>query len=64
VMNLLPLPALDGGKVLVLFVNAISLLLLKRKIPTKLETAVNAAGLVALMGLMLFVTFHDIAKLF
>ena len=64
VMNLLPLPALDGGKVLVLFVNAISLLLLKRKIPTKLETAVNAAGFVALMGLMLFVTFHDIAKLF
>ncbi|MBQ7714031.1 MAG: site-2 protease family protein [Oscillospiraceae bacterium] len=63
VMNLLPLPALDGGKVLILLVNAVALLLVKKKLPQKLETAVNAAGFVALMALMLFVTFHDVAKL-
>ncbi len=63
VMNLLPLPALDGGKVLILVVNAISVLLVKRKLPQKFETAVNAAGFVALMALMLFVTFHDVIKL-
>ena len=63
VMNLLPLPALDGGKVLILLVNTVSLLLLKRKLPQKLETAINAAGFVALMGLMLFVTFRDVSKI-
>ena len=64
VMNLLPLPALDGGKVLILLLNAVAMLLVKRKIPQKFETAVNAAGFVLLMGLMLFVTFNDVVKLF
>ena len=63
VMNLLPLPSLDGGKVLILLVNAVSMLLVKRKIPQKFETVINAAGFVLLMGLMLFVTFNDVAKL-
>ena len=63
VMNLLPLPALDGGKVLILVVNAVAMLLVKKKLPQKFETVVNAAGFVALMALMLFVTFHDVAKL-
>lgn len=64
VMNLLPLPALDGGKILILIVNSIAMLLVKRKIPQKFETVINAAGFVALMGLMLFVTFNDVIKLF
>jgi len=63
VMNLLPLPALDGGKVLILIINAISMLLVKKKIPQKFETAINVAGFALLMGLMLFVTFNDVAKL-
>ena len=63
VMNLLPLPALDGGKVLILVVDSISLALFKKKLPQKLETAVNAAGFVLLMGLMLVVTFNDVRKL-
>lgn len=64
VMNLLPLPALDGGKILILVVDAIAMLLFKKKIPQKFETIINAAGFVALMGLMLFVTFNDVIKLF
>ncbi|MBQ9458769.1 MAG: site-2 protease family protein [Oscillospiraceae bacterium] len=63
VMNLLPLPALDGGKVMILVLDAIAMLLFKKKIPQKFETAINAAGFVLLMGLMLFVTFNDVAKL-
>ena len=64
VMNLLPLPALDGGKVLILVIDAIAMLLFKKKIPQKFETVINAAGFVALMGLMLLVTFNDVVKLF
>ncbi len=63
VMNLLPLPALDGGKVLVLVVDAAAMLLFRKKIPQKFETVINAAGLVLLLGLMLFVTFNDVVKL-
>ena len=62
-MNLLPLPALDGGRVLILAVDTIAMMLFKRKLPAKFEIAVNAAGFVALMGLMLVVTFHDVIKL-
>ena len=64
VMNLLPLPALDGGKVLFLVVDAIAMLLFRKKIPSKYENWINAAGFIALMGLMLFVTFNDVLKLF
>ena len=63
VMNLLPLPALDGGKVLILVVNAIALALFKKKIPQKLEVVINAVGFALLIGLMLFVTFQDVLKL-
>lgn len=64
VMNLLPLPALDGGHVLFLLVNRIALLLVKKEIPSKYLNAVNGVGFALLMALMLFVTFHDIVKLF
>lgn len=64
VMNLLPLPALDGGHVLFLVVNSIAVLLFKREIPSKYLNAVNGVGFALLMALMLFVTFHDIVKLF
>ena len=63
VMNLLPLPALDGGHVLFLLVNAVSTLLFKREIPRKYLSAVSGVGFVALMALMLFITLQDILKL-
>lgn len=63
VMNLLPLPALDGGKILILVIDTIAMFLFKKKIPERFETVINAAGFVLLMGLMLFVTFNDVAKL-
>lgn len=64
VMNMLPIPALDGGRILFLIVDAVSVLLFRRKVPEKYQAAVNTAGFVVLMGFMLLVTFHDVFKLF
>ena len=63
VMNLLPLPALDGGRIFFLLVDAVSMVLFKRKVPEKYQAAVNTAGFVLLMGFMLLVTFQDVFKL-
>ncbi|MBQ7399894.1 MAG: site-2 protease family protein [Clostridia bacterium] len=59
IVNLLPFPALDGGRILFLIIEAIR----RKPVSPKIEAAVNAAGLMLLMGLMLFVTFSDITKL-
>ena len=64
VMNLLPIPALDGGRIFVLVVDAVAMLLFKRKVPEKYQSAVNTAGFVLLMGFMLLVTFQDVFRLF
>lgn len=64
VMNLLPIPALDGGRVFFLVVDAIALRLFKRPVPEKYQAAVNTVGLVVLMGFMLLVTFQDVRRLF
>ena len=63
VMNLLPLPALDGGRIFFLLVDAVSMALFKQKVPEKYQAAINTAGFVLLMGFMLLVTFHDVFKL-
>ena len=59
VFNLLPLPALDGGKIFFLLIE----MLRGKPVPAKYEGYVHAAGMVLLMGLMLFITFNDIIKL-
>ena len=64
VMNLLPIPALDGGKIFFLIIDEIAMKLFRKKIPEKYELAVNTAGFVVLMGFMLVVTFNDVFKLF
>ena len=63
VMNLLPIPALDGGKVFFLLINSVALLLFKRQIPAKYENYIHGAGFALLMALMLYVTFNDVLKL-
>ena len=60
VFNLLPLPALDGGRLLFIFIEIIS----RRKVPQKFEAAVHFAGIVLLLGLMVLITFKDIASFF
>lgn len=63
VMNMLPIPALDGGHIFLLIVTWIIERLSKRKLNPKYEAYIHGAGLVLLMGLMVFVTFNDIWKL-
>lgn len=60
VMNLLPLPALDGGRLVFLILEAIRG---KRVAPDK-EGWVHAAGMVLLLALMVFVLFNDVKRLF
>lgn len=60
VMNLLPIPALDGGRLVFLIIEAIRG---KRLSPEK-EGMVHFAGFAVLMGLMIFVLFNDIRNLF
>lgn len=60
IMNLLPFPALDGGRILLLLIEAIR----RKPLNPKFETALNGIGLVLLMGLMLVVTMKDIIGLF
>ena len=64
VMNLLPLPALDGGKILFLVINALCMLVIRKRIPQKFESYVHVAGFALLMLLMLAVTFQDVWKIF
>ena len=63
VMNLLPLPALDGGRIFFLVVNAVAMLLFKKKIPAKYENYIHFAGLVLLLALMVVMVFSDVGKL-
>ena len=64
VMNLLPLPALDGGRIFLLFVNTLFTAITKKKIPSKYEAWIHAAGMILLLAFMAFVTFKDIWSLF
>jgi regulator of sigma E protease len=60
VMNLLPIPALDGGRLVFLLVEAVT----RKKIPPEKEGIVHLIGFVLLIGLMVVVMFQDIRKLF
>lgn len=59
-MNLLPLPALDGGRLVFLIVEAIR----RKPINREVEGMVHFAGLMLLMALMVVVMYNDILKIF
>ena len=60
VMNLLPIPALDGGRLVFLVLEALR----GKPIPPEKEGWVHTAGFVLLMGFMLFILYKDLVKLF
>ena len=64
VMNLLPIPALDGGRVFALLITGILQKLLRRKINPKYEGYIHAAGLFLLLGLMAVVMVNDVVRIF
>ncbi len=63
VMNMLPLPALDGGRVFCLLVTWVLERLTRKKIDPKYEGYIHTAGLVLLLALMAYVMYNDISKL-
>jgi regulator of sigma E protease len=58
ILNLLPIPALDGGRIMFALVEMIS----RRRIPPEKEALVHMAGFVILIGFMIIVTFMDISN--
>lgn len=60
IFNLLPIPALDGGRILFILFE----LIFRKPIPKKYEGFIHAAGLILLLGFMLIVTLKDIITLF
>ncbi len=58
-MNLLPFPALDGGRILFLLIEAIT----RKPLNPKIEGVFHAIGFILLIGLMLYATSNDIIRL-
>lgn len=60
VMNLLPLPALDGGKLLIIIIEAVT----RKRLPPEREGTIQLIGFLILIAIMLFATYNDITRLF
>ncbi|MGL4382853.1 MAG: RIP metalloprotease RseP [Bacilli bacterium] len=60
IFNLLPIPALDGGRILIILVESIT----QRKLNEKFQQRIITISFILLMGLIIFVTFNDILKIF
>jgi len=60
VVNLIPFPALDGGRILFVVIEAVT----RKKINPKVANILNNIGFALLIALMIFITYHDLAKFF
>ena len=58
--NLLPIPGLDGSRLIFLAIEGI----FRKPVPRKIEAYIHMAGYLLLIGFMLFVTFQDVTKIF
>lgn len=64
VMNLLPIPALDGGRAVALLLTTAIQAITKKKIDPKYEGYIHAAGMILLLAFMALITFKDIFTIF
>ena len=64
IMNMLPIPALDGGRVFLLLVTLVIETVTRRKLNPKYEAWIHAGGMALLLTLMAVIMFNDILKLF
>ena len=64
VMNLLPIPALDGGRIFFVLLNGVIYAVARRRIPEKYEGYVHAGAFVVLLALMAVVALHDVWNIF
>ena len=60
IMNLLPIPALDGGRIVFVLVEAVT----RKKVNKKVESINNTVFFVLLMILLVYITIHDIMRFF
>lgn len=58
--NLLPIPGLDGSRLIFLAIEGI----FRKPVPRKIEAYIHLGGYLLLIGLMLFITFQDVLKIF
>ena len=63
-MNLLPIPALDGGRVLALLVTTVIVKITGKPVNPKVEGYIHAVGMILLLGLMAIIMFKDIFTIF
>lgn len=63
IMNLLPIPALDGGRVFFLIVTAIIESITRKKLDPKYENYINNAGMILLLMLMVVIMFNDVWRI-
>ncbi|MDR0294396.1 MAG: site-2 protease family protein [Oscillospiraceae bacterium] len=63
VVNLLPIPALDGGRIFFLFISAFLVLVRKKPLSAKVEGYIHGVTMLLLFGLMIFIFFNDIRRL-
>lgn len=59
VINLIPFPAFDGGRILFLIIEKIS----KKPVPPRIENMIHSIGFFILIALMIYVTFNDVIRL-
>ena len=64
VMNMLPIPALDGGRIFFVLLNGVVYAVSRRRIPEKYEGYVHAGAFVVLLALMAVVALHDVWNIF
>lgn len=64
IVNLLPIPALDGGRAVCLLVTAVAEKILRRKINPKYEGYLHGAFMVLLLLFMAFITVKDVFQFF
>ena len=60
IMNLLPIPALDGGRLVFLLIEAVR----GKPIPVKYEAAIDGVFMLLLFGFMIVVSFNDVLRIF
>jgi regulator of sigma E protease len=60
ILNLMPIPVLDGGHLVFLCIEGV----IRKEVPVKIKLIVQQVGMVLIMGLMLFVVYNDIVRIF
>ena len=63
VLNLLPIPAMDGGRIFFIFVTWAIEKITKRRLNPKYERYINSTALLLLIGLMVFILINDITRI-